>query len=215
MDEGVAIPPERELASRFGVARETVRQAVRELSMEGRLRRQGRVTVVPGPKLVQPLALGSYTEGVRQAGRRPGRRPVTTERINADEELAAALDLMPLDPVVHLERILLADDEPVGLEDTYLPERQVPRILDEFDPTTSLYGYLREQGIWFESATERIETVLARPREAKLLGTNPALPMLLLNRVSADAAGRPIEKVRSLFRGDRFSFTTKLRATDR
>jgi GntR family transcriptional regulator len=44
-----------------------------------------------------------------------------------------------------------------------------------------------------------------------LLETNPAAPMLLLNRVSRDAAGRPIERVRSLFRGDRFSFVTTLR----
>jgi DNA-binding GntR family transcriptional regulator len=66
--------------------------------------------------------------------------------------------------VIVLERVLLADGHPVGLEDTRLP-----------------------------------------------LETNPAAPMLLLNRVARDAAGRPIERVRSLFRGDRFSFVTTLR----
>ncbi len=35
--------------------------------------------------------------------------------------------------------------------------------------------------------------------------------MLLIHRVSRDAEGRPLERVRTLFRGDRFSFTTRLR----
>jgi GntR family transcriptional regulator len=212
LSEGAAIPAERELAARFGVARETVRQAVRELIVAGRLRRQGRVTVVAGPKLVQPLALGSYTDGVRKAGRRPGRSPVTTEQIGADEELAEDLRIGAGSPVVHLERLLLADDETVGLEHTYLPLSRFPDVLEQFDPSTSLYGYLREQGVRLSSATERIETALATPREASLLGTNPTLPMLLLNRISLDLDGRPIERVRSLFRGDRFSFTTTLHA---
>ena len=56
-------------------------------------------------------------------------------------------------------------------------------------------------------ADERIETVLAAPREALLIGTPPALPMLLLHRVSRDTGGRPLERVRTLFRGDRFSFS--------
>jgi GntR family transcriptional regulator len=213
LQEGASVPPERELAARFGVSRVTVRQAVQELLVAGRLRRQGRGTVVAGPKLVQPLALGSYTEGVRQAGRRPGRLSVTTERLEAGAWLADDLRIAVGDPVAHLERVLLSDDERVGLEDTYLPMRRFPRLLDDFDPTTSLYEYIGRCDVTFGAATERIETSLAAPREAMLLGTNPALPMLLLNRVSVDEAGVPIERVRSLFRGDRFSFVTTLTAT--
>ena len=50
--EGDAFPPERELAVRFGVARETVRQAVHKLLVEGRIERRGRGTVVSRPKLL-------------------------------------------------------------------------------------------------------------------------------------------------------------------
>src|SRR5207244_1066863 len=75
----------------------------------------------------------------------------------------------------------------------------------------SFYGYLRERlGIDFGDADERLETVLATPREALLIGTPGALPMLLLHRLSRDTDGRPLERVRSLYRGDRFSFTTHL-----
>ncbi len=51
------------------------------------------------------------------------------------------------------------------------------------DPSTSLYAHIAERGVSFDRADEQIETALAAPRKAMLLGTNPALPMLLLNRV--------------------------------
>ena len=89
--EGDAFPPERELATRFGVARETVRQALHELLVEGRIERRGRGTVVSKPKLVQPLSLRSYTEGALRMGRKPGRLLITWEDVEATADLAAAL----------------------------------------------------------------------------------------------------------------------------
>ncbi|MDF9813419.1 phosphoglycolate phosphatase-like HAD superfamily hydrolase [Streptomyces sp. SPB162] len=46
LGEGGLLPTERELAATFEVARETVRQALRELLIQGRVRRKGRGTVV-------------------------------------------------------------------------------------------------------------------------------------------------------------------------
>ncbi|MFZ4274624.1 GntR family transcriptional regulator [Streptomyces arboris] len=209
LGEGGLLPTERDLALRHEVSRETVRQALRELLLEGRLRRQGRGTVVAGPKLEQPLSLASYTEGVRRQGRRPGRHLIGLERFPCPDALAAEIGVGRGEPVWHLERVLLADDERVGLESTYVSVARLPSLDVEFDPDSSFYAYLRDRlGIAFGDADERIETVLATPREALLIGTPPALPMLLLHRLSRDTEGRPLERVRTLFRGDRFSFTT-------
>ncbi|MFJ9895154.1 GntR family transcriptional regulator [Streptomyces sp. NPDC091280] len=210
LGEGAAIPTERDLTERYEVARETVRQALRDLLLEGRLRRQGRGTVVAGPKLEQPLSLTSYTEGVRRQGRTPGRSLVALDRFPCPAALAAETGLTRGEPVWHLERLLLADEERVGLESTYVSVARLPHLDTDFDPGTSFYGYLDARGIRFGDADERIETVLATPREALLVGTPPALPMLLIHRVSRDAEGLPLERVRGLYRGDRFSFVTKL-----
>lgn len=211
LGEGGMLPPERDLALRYGVSRETVRQALRELLLEGRLARQGRGTVVAGPKLEQPLSLASYTEGVRRQGRTPGRRLIGLERFPCPEALAAEIGVERGEPVWHLERVLLADDDRVGLESTYVSVARVPDLAEKFDPDSSFYAYLHDRlGISFGDADERIETVLATPREALLIGTPPALPMLLIHRVSRDADGQPLERVRTLFRGDRFSFTAHL-----
>ncbi|WP_309113690.1 GntR family transcriptional regulator [Saccharothrix sp.] len=217
LGEGTALPSERELAERYSVSRVTLRQAVGELVLEGKLqRRQGSGTYVAPPKLVQPLSLVSYTEGMRRQGVDPARSVITVEHLPADDVLARDLRIERGDQVVHLERVLLADEERVGLESTYLPEARFPTLLDVFDPTTSLYACLTDRlGVVFAEAEERVETVLATPREALLIGTNPALPMLLLHRVSHDNDGVPIERVRSLYRGDRFSFVARLRAEGR
>ncbi|MGQ4515653.1 UTRA domain-containing protein [Streptomyces sp. DW26H14] len=211
LGEGGLLPTERDLAERYTVSRETVRQALRELLLEGRLRRQGRGTVVAGPKLEQPLSLASYTEGVRRQGRAPGRGLISLESFPCTPALTGATGAAVGEPVWHMERVLLADDERVGLESTYVSVARAPSLDTEFDPDSSFYAYLRERlGVSFGEADERIETVLATPREALLIGTPPALPMLLLHRVSRDTGGRPLERVRTLFRGDRFSFTAHL-----
>lgn len=212
LGEGGLLPTERELAERYGVARETLRLALRELLLEGRLTRRGRGTVVAGPKIEQPLSLSSYTEGVRRQGRTPGRRLIDLERFPATAEVAAELELEPGDEVWHLERVLLADEERVGLESTYVPKALLPRLDQDFEPGSSFYEYARDAaGLRAGAGQERIETVLATPREALLIGTPPGLPMLLLNRLSKDRqSGQPFERVRTLYRGDRFSFTAEL-----
>ncbi|MEU5833343.1 GntR family transcriptional regulator [Streptomyces diacarni] len=211
LGEGGVLPTERELASRHEVSRETVRQALRELLLEGRLRRSGRGTVVAGPKLAQPLALASYTEGVRRQGRVPGRTLIGLNRHPCPAALAADLRIAEGEPVWHLERLLFADDERVGLESTYVAVERVPELERDFEADSSFYTYLREGlGIRFGAAEERLETVLATPREALLVGTPPGLPMLLIHRCSRDHEGAPLERVRLLYRGDRFSFTVRL-----
>ncbi|MDH6281759.1 GntR family transcriptional regulator [Prescottella agglutinans] len=211
LSEGDPVPAERELAARCGVSRETVRQALHELLVAGRVERRGRGTVVARPKLVQPLSLGSYTEGAVSQGRDPGRILVRWEEIDAHEKLAEILELEIGDPVIHLERVLLADGERIGLESTYLPLHRFPDLADTFDPETSLYAAIRSRGVAFTSATERIETALPTPREAALVESSTAMPMLKLHRVSRDTDGAPIERVRSLYRGDRMAFVTELR----
>ena len=208
--EGDPFPPERELAASFGVARETVRQALHELLVEGRIERRGRGTVVSKPKLVQPLSLKSYTEGALKMGRKPGRLLVTWEDVEATPDLTAALDVADGAAVMHLERVLLADGQRIGLESTFLPKHRFGAFTETFDPTTSLYAAVRATGVEFGSAVERVETVLASPREAGLLESTTAMPMLRLHRRSLDTDGRPIEVVRSLYRGDRVAFEALL-----
>ncbi|MGW6280587.1 GntR family transcriptional regulator [Kribbella sp. NPDC055071] len=214
LGEGAALPPERVLAKEFGVSRWTMRQAIRELIADGRLRaRQGQGTFVATPKLVQPLALVSYMEALRAQGHTPSREVVVFDEVPADAELAEKLKIAEGDPVHRLERVLFADGQPIGIETTYMSVQRFPTLREKLvQPTESLYRCLTDElGVRFGEGEELVETVIATPREADLLKATQSLPMLLLHRTSRDADGEPIEAVRSLFRGDRVGFRATLR----
>ncbi|MCV7002087.1 GntR family transcriptional regulator [Mycolicibacterium alvei] len=205
-------PAEREIAERFDVARETVRQALRELLLAGRIERRGRTTVVARPKILQPLSMGSYTEAVKEQGRSGGRILVGWSALVADDILAGQLAIQIGSPVLQLERVLTTDGIRVGLETTKLSAARYPGLRDTFDYRDSLYAEIRSRGVHFARTVDTIETALPDSRESALLTVDTRTPMFLLNRVSYDQNGIPIEQRRSLYRGDRMTFTAVMTA---
>lgn len=213
LSPGDAFPAERVLAERYDVARETLRQALRELLVAGRIERRGRTTVVAKPKITLPLAMGSYTEASRASGLETGRILVDWHEFEADEILAVQLDIDLGAPILQLERVFTTDGARVGLETTRLPAQRYPGLREEFDYRTSLYAELGRRGVIFDRTVDTIETTLPDAREAALLTVDARTPMYLLNRISYDPDGIPIEQRRSLYRGDRMKFTTILDRT--
>ncbi|WP_187328475.1 GntR family transcriptional regulator [Rhodococcus sp. WS3] len=212
MSPGDPFPSERDLADAHDVSRETLRQAIRELLVAGRIERRGRTTVVAAPKVVLPLAIGSYTEAAREKGMSATRILVGWSTYSADAELAELLHIDTGAPVVQLERVFTTDDTRVGLETTRIPADRIPGLIETFDYRTSLYAELRTRGIIFGPVVDTIETVLPDAREAALLTVDTRTPMFLLNRTSYDDQGVPIEQRRSLYRGDRMTFTAVMGA---
>lgn len=209
---GSSIPTERSLAADFDVSRTTVRQALAELTVEGRLLRvQGKGTFAAKPKVAQRLQLSSYTEDMRAQGRQPTSRLLEITEEVADRELATLLGTGSHAGVLRLRRLRMADGEPMAIETTHLPLSRFAGLAAQLEAGGSLYQVLREHyGIEFASAEETIETALASPEEAEMLGSEVGLPMLLLSRHSVDTGGRPIEWVRSIYRGDRYKFVARL-----
>ncbi len=209
---GTPVAPERTLSERFNISRTTVRQALHDLAVEGRIvRRQGRGTFVAPPKVTQNLQLSSYTDDMTAQGLRPGSRLVDVAVIEAEPDVAAKLGLPARASVVRLERVRSADDEPMAVETVYLDHERFPDIGDRLTTDVSLYALLEDgYGVIPVSADETIETVLAPPAASRLLGTDATTPMLLLTRSSRDESGRPVEYVRSLYRGDRFRFAARI-----
>ncbi|WP_116044075.1 GntR family transcriptional regulator [Amycolatopsis palatopharyngis] len=209
---GSPIPTERALAGDFNVSRTTVRQALADLTVEGRLHRvQGKGTFAAEPKLAQRLQLSSYTEDMRAQGREPSSKLLNVEELPADAELAKLLGMRAGAKVLRLHRLRLADAEPMALETTHLPLARFRGLRKQVADGGSLYAVLRDHyGVEMERAEETFETALAGPQEAELLGADVGMPMLLLSRHSFAADGKPVEFVRSIYRGDRYKFVTTL-----
>lgn len=100
----------------------------------------------------------------------------------------------------------------MAIETTHLSAKRFPALRRSLVKYTSLYTALAEvYDVHLAEAEETIETSLATPREAGLLGTDVGLPMLMLSRHSLDRQGEPVEWVRSVYRGDRYKFVARLK----
>jgi GntR family transcriptional regulator len=212
LEPGTAVPTERELALRMTTSRTTVRQALSELVVEGRLvRRQGSGTYVAEPKITWPLYLASFTEQVKASGFAPSAEVLATQRVAATAELAARLAIAPRAPVYKLDRRRLADNWPVAVETSWLPAERFPGLTRLIRIHGSLHEILSSHyATSLRAGEESIETAPATPREAGPLQVDVGTPMLVVSRQNFDAAGTVVEFGRTWFRGDRVTLVTRL-----
>ncbi len=212
---GSAVPTERDLAERFATSRTTVRQAIAELVVDGRLERtQGRGTFVAQPKLMQVRQLTSFSQDLQEEGWRPGSVVLAISEQPADAEVARRLGIVPGTSFHRVERLRTAGQEPIAHEIAHLPA-PLPDLAGELELRGSLYRTLGEVfGLEIATVEDVVETALADPVEASLLAVDTGLPMLLVHRTGWDENGRIVEWTRSVFRGDRFRFVARHRLGD-
>jgi GntR family transcriptional regulator len=208
-DPGSPAPSERELVQHFGVARMTVRQALDALVAEGLLERvPGRGTFVARTKGDIEGRLSSYSEEMRRRGMRPGGRTLLARMEAAGPGVARALEIAEGEQVVHWQRLRLADDLPMSIEDAYLADRVVPRLLEQPLPD-SLYVELGRRGLLPTWGEDSVASALATGEEAELLGAAEGDPVLRIAR-RAFAGSVAVEVSRSTFRSDRFTLWVPL-----
>ncbi len=203
---GDRLPPERDLAVRYGCSLITVRRALGELAREHRLDRgRGRGTFVTRPPVELDLeGTMSFTEEMQHRGLDPATRVAAVERRPAEARVAEALGLVPGAPTRYLERVRMAGGEPFILEEVHLPELRVPGLEAADLEHGSLYDLLLERyGTRIARAREWLEPVALPAREARLLGQPAGRPALLIEGIGYDQEGVPVEFSRSFVRGDR------------
>lgn len=209
-ETGSPLPTERQLAERFGTSRTTVRQALAALAGSGRVARtQGSGTFVAEPDPVYVRQLTSYTEDLRAQGRSPSSRFVDVSAGPAPAEIAAALGVPTGHEIHRVERVRLVDGEPLAVEVAHL-RGELTDLAEQLRIHGSLYGVLRDvYGVCLAWCEDIVESGVAEPSEAALLGVEVGAPMLVIQRTAYDQADRPVEFTRGAFRGERFRFVAR------
>src|SRR5581483_11012073 len=205
VDQGDLLPGERlpneiEFAQALSISRPTMRRALDDLVEKGMLtRKQGVGTQVANAQVRRRVALTSLYDDLAASGRAPQTRVLRLSTECVDRHAARALGEPADQPVVYLERLRLADGQPLAIMRNWLPPRFADIGADDLG-TRGLYQLLGERNARPAVARQRITARAAGAGEARLLDTKRNAPLISMQRTAFDAAGHPVEFGDHLYR---------------
>ena len=211
---GDLIPSERELSEQYGISRMTTRQAITDLVNEGVFyREQGRGTFVSHRKITQQLIrLTGFTEDISARGQQPSTKVLSSRMQPADEETATRLRIEPGQQIFVLQRLRLADAEPLAIELSQLAFKGCEKLIEEDFEHNSLYRLLESRyGVPLVEADQEIEAGLAVAEVAQRLQIPIGSSVLFTRRVTYTDRNQPVEYAKSVYIGNRYTFYTHLK----
>lgn len=206
---GSAIPSENELAETYGLHRLTIRNAINTLVNEGLLKPvQGKGVFVVGKKIGRDLEkLTGFHQTMRERNIVPETRVLLKTRRKAGLKYAQILEIDPTDEVYYIRRLCLGEDEPVSIEDIFVPYNRISN-LDEVDLNVfSLYDIYKFNNIQLLNAWQTLSVTNLDAKDARILQIKPETKVMLFECVSRDINNKVIEFSRAFTRSDKASFT--------
>ena len=209
---GDKLPSEDNLATRFGVSRATVREALKVLEEERVILCRHGVGrfLAPDPSSVlseEITRLKSVTEMARGLG-----IPISTQVLSLREEPAqdvvrARLNLEIGSTVVVLERMRLAHGESIIYSIDIFPRRLSIGELHPEEFAGSLLSVMEEK--WntrLAYSKTVLSAVIIDSELSRRIGVADGIPWILMEQVNYDAQDRPILYSKDYHRGDKIQF---------
>lgn len=210
---GTQLPPEGRLIEALGVSRTTIRQTFQNLVRRGLVEiRRGTGTFVAAPKITQELtALSGFVEDMEAQGKKATARVVGRAIVAASARVARQLGVRTGARVVRIQRVRLADGEPISFDDTYLPRELGEPIMADALETRPIFELLEQKyATPLVEAEYRMEAVGAEAEVASALGVATGAALFVIERTSYAAGHRAVDYEKLYYRGDRVRFTTRL-----
>lgn len=212
-EPGSQIPTELELTTRFGVSRTTIRLAMRLLEEKGLLtRRPGKGSFLTRPKLQVELSeLTGFVEDMVALGLESSARVIKIESITPGPPVTEHLKLPPTAQVVYIERVRLAENEPISFDVTYLPQELGAKIVQDDLEIHPIFSLMEgKYGIPLGEADYAIEASNAPARIARLLDIPSGSPIFLIERTSYSISGEPVDYEKLHYRADKIRYHMRL-----
>lgn len=175
------------------------------------VRRAGRGTFVRRPRFDRCLGplLGSL-EDMEARGLPATARVLAAGECLPELEVADRLGVREGRPVFRVYRLLSACDEPVAIEDGYWPV-EIGAAFAGRDLSERLYQLVEQHlGMQLGEAEATLEAALATAEQSRLLSIPEGSPVLVMERTVFAADGRLVDIDRTVYRGDRYRFKTRM-----
>jgi len=210
--KGKLLPKEVDMANQLGISRNTVRQAISKLVIEGLLeRKKGVGTKVATQNISTQLqSWMSFTQEMNQKGIVFKNYEITVETVKASEEVATALEIKENTEVLKLSRLRGDVDGPF----VYFVSWLHPRIglTDKEDFIRPLYEIIeKDYSIIVDLSREEIKAVAADKDISEKLLVSEKDPILERIRKVYDPGKRPIEYCVGHYRADKFSYAIDIK----
>jgi GntR family transcriptional regulator len=146
----------------------------------------------------------TFTQEMRRAGRTPTSRVLTRVIRPSTAAEAASLGIPVRQPVVHLRRLRLADDQAVALESAVLIGDCARAVMTADLANGSLHETLARSGFVLCRGTSTIGAEMATHEDSRLFEIRVGSPLLVERRIIEDDHGRRIESTESRYPADRY-----------
>jgi GntR family transcriptional regulator len=225
--EGDQLPSEAQLMEHYGVARMTIRNAMRLLQDEGLVTAEhGKGSYVRSRPPVRRLASDRFAQRHRkegkaafaveaeQAGAEPSVDMIKVSKARPTADIADRLQLGADARVVVRSRRYSLDGRPVETAVSYIPADLADGtpIADPNPGPGGIYARLEEAGHTLGRFTEEVSARMPTPAEARVLAMLPGVPVFRLVRTAYDADGRPVEVCDTIMSADAYLLTYELPA---
>ena len=157
--------------------------------------------------------LVSFTDKARAAGKRPGTKLLEYRRLPAAEAppaVSVSLKAGPKEPLIYMERIRMAEDQPVIYERRYVVAR-LCSSMKRNDARGSLYScWTGKCGLSISGADEMIHAVNATSAEAAHLQVPPGTACFRVTATGHAGGGTPLWHEETFYRGDVYEFRNRI-----
>lgn len=210
---GDRLPTENALGAEFGVARETVREALIGLERDGLIvrRRRNGTFVAKRPAPSRDRRLTGLTEDFSELKFDTSATVLHTGAVSPPESVADMMRLSARETVFHIGRLRRFENEPFSYEEAFLPLDIGPQVAELDLRNTAIVHQLRNRlklSIWEEQ--QQVEAVAADSHVAGLLAVAVGAPLLYMVRHFLGEGDRSVVVFWSHLRPDRYHYTLKL-----
>lgn len=202
------LPSEAELANDYAISRQTVHNAIDALVNEGLLRRApGKGVFVLGKRMNRDLeVLEGFTQTMLERNVVPSVKVIRKQLRPAGEKYAMMFGIRPEDEIFYMKRLCYGNNEPVSLEEIFVPKYVIPKLTGIDMSVFSLYEVFDLYHVNLVEAYQTVDLVHLEQNDARLLDMDASLPVLLFECTSSNERGKIIEFSRSYTRGDKGCF---------